>query len=136
MFPERLPEKGVSLSKIKGKFLPPISQQHQQVLLFGGRIVGDRISVELLVHILSYLIPISWITVSVKLFFFFPYAECSPCDLEKCSLVVDERELGEQNSFSYHSQLLSLCSSFSPHLNVSWSYAAFGIYLTFHVLPN
>ena len=71
MFPERLPEKGVSLSKIKGKFLPPISQQHQQVLLFWGRIVGDRISVELLVHILSYLIPISWITVSVNLFFFF-----------------------------------------------------------------
>lgn len=69
-------------------------------------------------------------------FFFLPYAECSPCDLEKYSLVVDERELGEQNSFSYHSQLLSLCSSFFSLLNVSWSYATFGICLTFHVLPN
>ena len=29
-----LSEKGVSLSKMKGKFLPPISQQHEQVLLF------------------------------------------------------------------------------------------------------
>lgn len=99
----------------------------------------DQISVELLVDILSYLILTSLVTISVNLFL--PYTECSSRDLEKYTPLVNERELGEQTSFSYHSQLLSLCSSeffccFFFNLDVSWSDATFGIYLTFHVLPN
>lgn len=98
----------------------------------------DQISVELVVHILS-LILTSLVKISVNFFFFFCHMQNVPLMTWRSipSPVVDERELGEQTAFSYHSQLLSFCSSFFFfHLNVSWSDAAFGIYLTFHVLPN
>lgn len=124
-----------------GWCLQPFSHQREQVLLFLWKnwIVRDQISPHL-IRILSYLILTSLVAISVNFFFFFPYTECSSCDLEKYTPLENERELGEQTSFSYHSQLLCLCSSelfFSPpHLDLSWSNATFGICLTFHVLPN
>lgn len=74
---------GVFLGRIKAKFLQPFSQQHEQVLLFLWRIVRDQISIEFVVHILSYLILTSWVTVSVNLFFFFALCRMFPLWLGK-----------------------------------------------------
>lgn len=94
----------------------------------------DQVNVELMVRIPSYLILTDLVTISDNLFLL--HIECFSCDLEKYTPLVDKRELGEQTSFSYRSQLLSLCSSELFHFEVSWSDATFGFCLTFHVLPN
>lgn len=71
-------------------------------------LVRDQISVELVVHILSFFNTDQFgHNLSEP---FLPYTECSSCDLETYTPLVNERELGEQTSFSCCSQLLSLCS--------------------------
>ena len=71
-------------------------------------IVRDQISVELMVHILSFLIPTSLVTISVNLFCH--TQNVTPVTWKSIPLTL-VKELGEQTSFSYCSQLLSLCSS-------------------------
>lgn len=128
-------EEGLPWARLEANLCSPFPTSMTGAFVFVKNwIVRDQISVEFVVTFFLFLIPTSLVAISVNLF----------CHIQNVLLWLGKvypfsewKRVGRTNflfillTAAFPLQQCAFC-----HLDVSWSYAAFAICLTFHVLPN